>query len=429
MNAVLLGILGLGLLSSLVFASRPLVPITLAILMRIMIPSYVSNAVMPGLHMAGYVVVATFIVQSIFYWPRVKRILYRSKFEITILVLFSILTMLSRVTGNGSLVGVSMNLAIIYFAPFMLYLLIKMEIVRQGVRAIRFIAYAIHMFMMYEFWLAIQQNEQGEVLYLSEYRVGATWAANSTEIGRSMGTLESGLEFTALCAIAIALVYWVRNSFLRIVLVLMYLYAAILGTGRASIAVGLVTAVLVIMFSRSLIVTKILGFIVGALGVAFLFSTEAGQSLVSKINDDDGSTAKRMEALEWVSNNYHLFIYSGYPGNRDLRSSGELSSSLENAYLTVGMQNGLLVMTILLILQLGIIVKHIKSLAGFVAALAPVGIILTNMTNTGFTTNSASAYMIWVALAFTSVGIIGTASQSQHGEFAGSKNLDVSTNR
>lgn len=387
-----------------VFASRPIWLIATAISIRILVPFYVSNAYIVGLHFAGYLVAATVIMQIILYRPRVARLLLNSKTEISLFAVCVALMLINSVSAYSTTVDTLMNLAIVYFTPFALYLLMKMEFHRLGIHAVNVVSAVFHLTMLYEFWLAIQQDETGEILVYSQITQNALWFQVSDNVGRSYGTLEGGLELSTLCIFAVAMTYWVRNGFLRIALIMAYTYTNLLGNGRAAVFIGLVVAVVVLLTAKSSGTGKILSFITGILGFLFLYNSEAGQSIIEKINDDGGSNQKRVDALIWVGKNYQHFIMTGYPGERDLKSSGQLASSLENAYLIAAMGYGLIFAAILIALQLYIILRNSRSVAGFTMGAAALGVIIVNMTNSGFTTNSNSAYLIWIALGMCSVG-------------------------
>lgn len=402
--ALLAGWLVLCFVLASAFASRPVWLLSAAIIIRILVPFYASNAWMVGLHMAGYLVVATAIMQVVLYRPRVIRLLLNSKTEIALFSVLIILMLVNSVSVYSSLVRTLMNLAIVYMTPFTLYLLLKMEIHRLGLRAIRIISVPFHLTMLYQFWLAMRQEETGEILVYSQITQNALWFQASENLGRSYGTLEGGLELSTLCIFAIAMTYWVRNSALRIALIMAYTYTNLLGNGRAAVAIGIIVAIAVIVCARSSVVAKIFSVVAGVFGFLFLYSSEAGQSIIEKINDDGGSNQKRFDALTWVGNNFQHFIMTGYPGDRDLRASGQLSSSLENAYLIAAMGYGLIFSAILIALQLYIVLRNARSLSGAVMGLAAIGVIFVNMTNSGFTTNSNSAYLIWITLGLCTVG-------------------------
>ena len=198
--------------------------------------------------------------------------------------------------------------------------------------------------------------------------------------------------------------YWVKNGLLRTSLIVAYLYLGLLANGRAAMAISIVVALAVILLARSSYFSKAASIIVALLGAGLLYSSEVGQELISKINDDGGSNQKRFDALTWFSQNYESFIFTGYPGNRDLRGSGQLSSSLENAYLMAGLDYGLIFSGILLSLQFYIVVRNLRNRSAYVMGLAAAGVVVVNMTNSGFISNSISAYLIWIALGLCSVG-------------------------
>lgn len=402
--ALLAGWLVLCFVLASAFASRPVWLVSAAIVIRILVPFYASNAWMVGLHMAGYLVAATAIMQLVLYRPRVIRVLLNSKAELALFLVLVVLMLVNSVSAYSSIMNVLMNLAIIYLTPFTLYLLLKMEIHRLGLRAIQVISVPFHLTMLYELWLAIRQKETGELLVYTQYSVETLWFQDSSEVGRSYGTLESGLELATLSIFAVGMTYWVKNGLLRTSLIIAYLYLGLLANGRAAMAISIVVALAVILLARSSYFSKAASIIVALLGAGLLYSSEVGQELISKINDDGGSNQKRFDALTWFSQNYESFIFTGYPGNRDLRGSGQLSSSLENAYLMAGLDYGLIFSGILLSLQFYIVVRNLRNRSAYVMGLAAAGVVVVNMTNSGFISNSISAYLIWIALGLCSVG-------------------------
>lgn len=385
-------------------APRPIYLLVGAMVLRLAVPSYASNSYLVGLHLAGYLVVATACIQLVFYWPRVRNLLLKSKFELTCFALCLALMLANALSANSRLLDILMNIAIVYLTPFLFYLLLKMEIHRLGMRALQPLVLALHATMLYELWLALQQRETGQVLVFAQQAQQALWFQGDENAGRSYGTFEGGLELSTVCIFAIGMTYWVRNSYLQVALILAYLNVNLLGSGRAALVLGLGLGLLILLTSKASLLAKTLSSLLGLGGLIFLYFSEAGETMLQKINDDGGSNQKRLDALHWVGRNFEYFILSGYPGARDLRTAGELSSSLENAYLMVGMDYGLIFTAALLTLQLGIILKNIRSLAGLTMGLTALGIILVNMTNSGFSSNSVSAYLIWIALGLCSVG-------------------------
>lgn len=397
---------------SIFFANKPYVIIAGAAALRILVPWFVSNAWMPGMHMAGYLVTIYLIMQAVFYWPRVQKVLRLSFFELSGMVILVSIMMISMVDPYASVRNIIINIIVIYIPGFVFYILMKMEFQRSGMKAVRFVAYSILAVMVYEIWLAIQQNETGEVLVYTQYiskEVG--WTLSSEEIGRSKGTVESGLELSALSAFAISLTYWVRNSFLQVALMIGLVYSCLLGTGRAALAVAIVISLLVVFLSQHRLFYKISSIVIMGFATLFIIASEAGQTVISKIEDDGSSSELRFEAYKWVARNYQYFILGGYPGERDFRSSGQLGSSIENAYLIASVEYGLIFGVTLLLFQILIVLQSIRNYPAIVAAVGALGVIAVNLTNSGFTTNSMSAYLLWIAIGFTAYNLKNRSSK------------------
>jgi hypothetical protein len=216
--------------------------------------------------------------------------------------------------------------------------------------------------------------------------------------------VETGLDFAALCAFMVALTYFIRNPIIRWVFIGLYLYGALLGNGRASILAAVITAVVVTLAAKDRILTKLTGIGIMAGSFVWMLGTEAGQALTTKVEDDGGSSELRKEAYRWVEGHWHLFTFTGYPGSRDFRGSGILGSSLENAYLIVGADYGLITAAVLLALQIFLALRNLRNAAGAVTALGALDMIANNLTNSGFTSNQVGAYLIWIALGFATIG-------------------------
>ncbi|WP_129358521.1 MULTISPECIES: hypothetical protein [Micrococcaceae] len=398
-------LMGASLVFALLFASRPLILLSAPILVRLFLPAYQASEWFNGLHPAGYMVMASALVQTIFYWPRVKKVLRSSYLEIAVFLLFCALIMANVLSIFNSFTGSLINIAVVYLPPFVLYLMFKMVIFRSGFEGLRKVAWAMHLAMLVQMYLAIQQNITGHIIVFEETAKSALWQLQGIdEIGRSQGFVETGLDFTALCAFMVALTYFIRNPILRWAFIGLYLYGALLGNGRASMLAAVITAVAVILAGKDRILTKLVGLVLMVGTFVWMLGTEVGQALTTKIEDDGGSSELRKQAYVWAESHWHLFTFTGYPGNRDFRGSGVLGSSLENAYLIVGADYGLITAAVLLVLQIFLAVRNMRNAAGVVMVLGALDMIANNLTNSGFTSNQVGAYLTWIALGFATIG-------------------------
>lgn len=398
-------LLGASFVFALLFASRPVVLVWAPIIVRLFLPSYQANEWFNGPHPAGDMIMVSALVQTIFYWPRVKKVLSSSRLEIAVFSLFCCLIMVNVLSIFNSFTDSLINIAVVYLPPFVLYLLFKMLVLREGAGALRKVAWVMHLAMLGQMYLAIQQNITGHILVFEDTAKAALWQLQGIdEITRSQGFVETGLDFAALCAFMVALTYFIRNPIIRWVFIGLYLYGALLGNGRASILAAVITAVVVTLAAKDRILTKLTGIGIMAGSFVWMLGTEAGQALTTKVEDDGGSSELRKEAYRWVEGHWHLFTFTGYPGSRDFRGSGILGSSLENAYLIVGADYGLITAAVLLALQIFLALRNLRNAAGAVTALGALDMIANNLTNSGFTSNQVGAYLIWIALGFATIG-------------------------
>lgn len=401
----LAGWLGICFLISIVLGSRPVLLVTLPILLRLSMPTYASSALVPGLHVAGYLTVVIFLTQAVFYWPRVKRTLNKSVYDIIGFALIASIMMLNTVSPYTPLGATVSNLLVVYVPPFALYLLIKMVVLRNGIKAVKFIAFAVLLQMIAQFIVAIQQDATGRRVVYEAYANNVGWWIKDATTGSSIGFVEGHLEFTAVCSAAIAITIMIKRPLIQLMFMAMIMYTAVMATGRASIAISIATAVLVVIMSRYSVLSKIVNLLAMALaGAAILFTTNAGERLLGKVEDDGASTDLRVEAYKWVFRNYESFIYMGYPGDRDFRSNGQLGSSLENAYLIQSVEYGLVFGVALLLLHISLALRNLKNVYGFVLAAGALGVVLAHNTHSGFSSNSVGGYLIWIMLGLSTIG-------------------------
>lgn len=409
--ATLAAWLGICFVISALLASRPALLVTLPILMRIGMPTYASSALLPGLHFAGYMAVAAFLAQCFFYWPRMAYTFRKSLFEVVgfaTLMLIMLANTLSEYTPLGDTLS---NILVVYVPPFLLYLLIKMVILREGLKGLRFMAFAILLMMVVEFYIAIQQDATGMRVVYEQYAQNVGWWVKDATTGSSIGMVEGHLEFTGLCSAAMALTILIKRPLVQLGAIAMLLYTAVLATGRASLVITVAIAILVVALSNYRVSYKILNYSLMAMaGLVMVFTTNAGQRLVGKVEDDGISTELRVEAYKWIAKNYNLFIFSGYPGDRDFRSSGQLGSSLENAYLIQSVHYGLIFGAALLVFHIVLALRNFRNITGFVIAVGALGVVLANNTHSGFSSNSVSAYLILIMLGLSTYGSIPNQS-------------------
>lgn len=390
---------------SLIFSSRPAILASLPILMRLAMPTYASNALIPGFHFAGYMAVVAFIVQCILYWPRMAYTFKKSVFEIFGFSVLMAIMLINTFSPFTPFVDTISNMLVVYTPPFLLYLLIKMAILREGYKALRTMGFAILLMMIPQFFISIQQDATGMRVVYEKYAENVSWWVKDATTGSAIGLVEGHLEFTSLCSAAIALTILIKRPFVQIGAISMLLYSAVLATGRASILISIAISILVIILSSYKIFYKLINLgLMMAAGVVMLLTTNAGERLLSKVENDGSSTELRVEAYRWVWRNYHLFIFGGYPGDRDFRSSGQLGSSLENAYLIQGVHYGLIFGLGLLLFHLLIALRNMKNITGFVVAVGALAVVVSNNTQSGFSSNSVSGYLILIMLGLSSYG-------------------------
>lgn len=370
---------------------------------RYFIPSSASVDFVPFLDPAVYLLAAVYLVQLIGNRAKLIRAFALSRVELFLLLALGLLAAANTFGQDVAAVNVISEFVRIYFAPVLLYVLIR-GLCIDGPQKILVVIYAYLGFAVAQSIMAIIQDQQGElVVWESAFR--RLWGGVDGAFGRSQGFTETGLALGTSLLPAIAFCAWVRSALLKFAMSLLFLYAMMLSSSRAALIAGIILLIVIAIASAGSVVRNILVLGVAAASVAAFVASGGADVILNKFADDGDSTAKRIEAYTWFPQHLNEFLIFGYQGNRDFRVSQVLSSSLENAFFMAAVNYGLVFAVILLILLLFI---AFRSLAygkfAIVAGIALIATVAVENTNSGFASLSFSGYALWMLAGICSYG-------------------------
>lgn len=240
----------------------------------------------------------------------------------------------------------------------------------------------------------LQSFTNGEFVPFVEQRRRVYWwyaSAERAESWRSLGTFGNALDFAMFLVLAVPLVRFVRSPLIRIMCAAALIGGVAASQSRSQLVVVFVAAAAVLLFDRRRPVWTWVAFVVAAAaGVNFAISSGLLAGVNARVENDYGSSQLRANALSWAINHASTFLIGGYPGDRDLRSTGVLGSSLENSYLVIGLSFGLVFAACYLVYQIVAALSAQRGPEKVTACLIALLSIIASASYSGFATNRSS---------------------------------------
>lgn len=377
----------------------------LAIVLVVLIPSQVAQATVPFMHPVGYLLLVHLVTLL---WRQDAWTLYLLNRYLPLLLATATISgyaFLDVLGGHSALVQTTAALTQILWLPLGLFFLVARALARRSGGSTLVLATALALGVVQVVLAHVQVTSGGDRGYLWETFYARSWFW-SQDASFAMGTTGHPLQLSLFLAQLVLLLARVPNLWLRYALAVTFLYGITLATGRTALVLALAGLGYVVVTSARRV--QNLGFAsLGALALSFLLSRGGGAGIMEKIQHDQGSSELRRYALAWSLEHFREFLLFGYPGHRDLRTAGTLGSSLENAYLMVGLEFGLVVAGALVLLHLALVLvvarRPVRGSTPFVLA-ALVSVV-------GF--NASSSFMGGAIECFTFCWFLGVAAGSR----------------
>lgn len=398
--------IGLSLVISVVFVRRMHVVLAAVIVVRILVPGVVQNEVMPGLHPSTYLFVCLVMVQLVF-TPRVFGQVIRSAGVWPQAILGGIAAIMMTDVGNpgsAGLLDTAMFVLGIVWAPYYVFVFMRYSL-RSLPGAGKTYLLTFTLLALAEAVLSQLQVATGRPLvWESDFSKITYLTDRIDDLGSAIGTFGHGIQVGVFFAATIPLLALLRSMFLRFTLAAVLLVTVPLAYGRMGLILTVAGFVfLVISGGRKVLRTVLFATVVV---VALLTSIQgiAGEQLLQKFEDDNGSAALRVAAVDWFWEHTADFLTGGYPGSRDLKGAGTLGSSLENGYFMMALMFGILVVAAFVVFMICLLLSQVdiregESWPGVVSA---VLILISINGYSSIGANSIDIHLFWFVLAMAS---------------------------
>ncbi|KUM35572.1 hypothetical protein [Arthrobacter sp. EpRS71] len=397
--------IGLGLVFSVVFVRRMHIVLAVVIAVRLLVPGVVQNEVMPGLHPSTYLFLCFVLVQAVFA-PTIFGRVIRSAGVWPQAIIGGIAAVMMTDVGNpgsAGLLDTGMFVLGIVWAPYYIFVFMRYSI-RSMPGAGKAFLVAFMLLALTEAVLSQIQVATGRPL-VWESDFSRIWLTGTvSELGAAIGTFGHGIQVGVFFAATMPLLALIKSMFLRFTLAAVLLVTVPLAYGRMGLVLTVVGFVFLVIIGGQKVLRSILlaAVVLGALLISI--QGEAGEKLLRKFEDDNGSAALRVAAVDWFWEHTSEFFSGGYPGSRDLKGVGTLGSSLENGYFMMALMFGILAVVAFFIFMICVLfgqidIKERESWPG-VAAAALIIVSINGYSSIGG--NSIDIHLFWFVLAMAS---------------------------
>lgn len=397
--------LGFGLVFSVVFVRRMHIVLVAVIVARILVPGVVQNEVMPGLHPSTYLFLCFILVQLAF-TPSVFGRVIRSAGVLPQATIGGMAAVMMTDVGNpgsAGLLDTAMFVLGIVVAPYYVFVFMRYSI-RSLPRAGKAFLLTFALLALAEAVLSQAQVATGRpVVWESDF--SRIWLSGTTsELGAAIGTFGHGIQVGVLFAATMPLLALIKSMLLRFALAAVLLVTVPLAYGRMGLILTVAGFVFLVIIGGRKVIRSIL--FAAVVLIALLVSVQgvAGEKLLRKFEDDNGSAALRVAAFDWFWDHTADFFAGGYPGARDLKGVGTLGSSLENGYFIMALMFGTLAAVAFFIFMICLLFAQIdiKDRGSWPGAAAAALIIVAINGYSSIGGNSIDIHLFWFVLAMAS---------------------------
>lgn len=399
---IVAGWLTLCVILCLAFSDRLWVPVLVAIALRVLIPNLAvstflgSNA---GLHPASWLLYVTFLFYLVSNSAELRRGLGANA-TATFVALFAVFgllvqTILFRTTRADLAL---LNTIVIAALAFVM--------LRSMCRANPAVSAAVRRLLVFlvivEAALALYQYASESPVVYTGQRVAAQ-LANGASLERAAGTFDSPLDLSFFLAVCTPLIWQIRLVPWLPTLAPVFLAGAGIAASQSRgglVAYGVVIVIMALSGRRTL-ETRLAMLALVATASWLLVGAPLVQGSRARFQDDSGSAEARRKAFELFTAELpdHLWKGGGYGSSFDYRTQGLLSTSLENGYLMLVIDMGLVLTLVLVLSQLMMLVRCDRSLQHSTGVrISALAAMVLAATFSGLMTQAASALMLWVAL-------------------------------
>lgn len=414
------------LVLSFLLGRHPMFLLGLSIAAYALVPSVVNQDITAVLTPGDYLLGCVILIQLLFHPRRMLRALGAHPVLTIMVAVAALFSVVARSAGLGAVRSAVVTVGETLVLPYLAFIL-AVSALHRNPRAARPFLWVLALLSIGELVLAYQQYQRQDAIVWTDAFANQWWWDENFVLTQPVGTFGHWIPLAVFLAIALGLTTLLRNRLLWFSLILGTIYVLTLTAARSGLLALAIVGVAIIGRELSLrspgrlLLTIMSVPVIAVVAIGFLTS-EAATTLNAKLEDDGYSTTYRVEAAQWFWSNWHRFFLTGLPdGEADLRSSGVLSSSLENGFYMYAVAFGMISAVLLLLVMLGVLISTVRN--GGAARLTGVMVGLAYLASTfsygSFGARELSTLLIfWIAQAIAQAPKPDTARPSSTAEIS-----------
>lgn len=383
-------------------AKRPHLTVLFALGVWIAIPSVAGELLVgggPRLHPGLWSLVTAFVVLAFGKRRIIAKGLGGSIGTVAILVLFIVYGVFLTMTLRSDYATVGFINT--FGSAFLAFILVR-GVVAADPRGVQRLVRGVLVIAAAETALAFAQAASGNAILFIAQREQFYWFNTSGAASRATGTLDSPLDLALFLVVCIPLTAQIKRPPLRFTLALVFVAGVALTQSR--VGAGLAVAGLLYLVLRSGMTLGVRLLMTGSIGAAMAYLIYVPNTITSGLFDRfEGATGSTL-ARSVASDLFFDQIWSqpatggGYTANGIFQATGQLRTSLENAYFMVTWDFGI----IAVVLGIVLVVAFFRGLLGGAArgtiAAFAFGLVSAG-SYSGLATQSAALVIFFVVVA------------------------------
>ena len=392
---------------------RPFVILVLVVLLWLAVPGIASARLtalggLPFVHPAAILAIIAFVVLLVARPDWIGRaILDRPEWAVLLLTLSAIAVGVGIVAGAGmaSVIAVVNQMV----APGVVFLLVGASLIERPGRT-ETLRTLLVVVAVLESLLALAQLAAGRSLVYQ--RAFSDLAIVRQGSDRWMGTLDHPLVLSLFLVVCLILLAGIHSS-LAVGLAAPVILAGVLATqSRVGLFFSVLAVVYLLVRGRAAVAGRVAATVLLSTTALLAYAAGAGDALLERLRDDQGSTSARGVALDYFLGHVGEFVWigRGLNGSFSVSEAAGLDSSFESAFLMYSVDLGVVVATVYFALMLWIAVRPLRRTSVVGLAPAAIAVILIPQTFSALSGTTAAPFIVWLVLGLAGFGPLRRSS-------------------
>jgi hypothetical protein len=226
------------------------------------------------------------------------------------------------------------------------------------------------------------------------------------DLSRAQGSFEDPLVFALFLIASVAALPSVRTMISRTLFAALVVVGLLESGSRSGLLLGVPVTISVLLLTAKFRLSHVIS--LAALGGVFSYAVVLGlaDKTLTRFETAQRSSNLRQEAYSYIGSHLgeYLITGGGYASSFALKNSGTIRSSLENGYLMLAVDIGIIAALVYLFVQLRVVSQSLASRQSLPSALGAIAAIGMASTFSSIATRSSALVVVWMAVCMAMLG-------------------------